>query len=49
MRRLFQSFEKTSLEEPDPPLWAYLWLETHPTLMQRIAMSERYRERQGGR
>jgi STE24 endopeptidase len=45
-RRLFQSFERTSLEEPDPPLWDYLWLETHPTLMQRIAMAERFEERQ---
>jgi STE24 endopeptidase len=45
MRRLFQSFEKTSLEEPNPPTWEYLWLENHPTLMQRIAMAERWRER----
>jgi STE24 endopeptidase len=45
-RRLFRSFEKTSLAEPNPPLWDYLWLETHPTLMQRIAMAERFEERQ---
>ena len=38
-----QSFERTSLEEPSPPLWDYLWLENHPTLMQRIAMAERWR------
>ena len=31
-------------QDPNPPLWAYLWLETHPTLMQRIAMAERYEE-----
>ncbi len=42
-RRLFQSFERTSLEQPNPPLWDYLWLENHPTLMQRIAMTERWR------
>jgi STE24 endopeptidase len=48
-RRLFQSFEKTSLEEPNPPLWDYLWLETHPTLMQRIAMAERFEDRQARR
>src|SRR5947209_11569561 len=40
-RKLFQSFERTSLENPSPPLWDYLWLEDHPTLMQRIAMAER--------
>ncbi|HEX4526965.1 MAG TPA: M48 family metalloprotease [Gaiellaceae bacterium] len=42
-RALFESFEQTSLEEPSPPLWDYLWLENHPTLMQRIAMTERWR------
>ena len=42
MRRLFQRFEETSLQDPNPPLWAYLFLENHPTLMQRIAMAERY-------
>jgi STE24 endopeptidase len=43
--RLFRSFERTSLEEPNPGLLSYLWLENHPTLMQRIAMAERFRER----
>ena len=44
--RLFKSFEQTSLEQPDPPLLDYLWLENHPTLMQRIVMAQRWRERQ---
>jgi STE24 endopeptidase len=43
--QLFRSFARTSLERPDPPLPVYLWLENHPTLMQRIAMAERWRER----
>ncbi len=42
-RKLFESFEQTSLEDPSPPLWDYLWLENHPTLMQRIAMTERWK------
>jgi Zn-dependent protease with chaperone function len=42
--RLFRSFQQTSLEEPSPPLWDYLWLENHPTLMQRLAMAQRWRE-----
>ncbi len=42
-RKLFESFEQTSLEEPSPPLWDYLWLENHPTLMQRIAMTEQWK------
>ena len=50
-RALFQSFQRTSLEEPRPPLWDYLLLESHPTLIQRIAMAERWRattRRRGG-
>jgi STE24 endopeptidase len=44
-RKLFQTFERTSLEDPDPPTWDYLWLENHPTLAQRIAMVEQWRKR----
>jgi STE24 endopeptidase len=44
-RALFRSFERTSLEQPSPPLWDYLLLENHPSLLQRIAMAERWQER----
>jgi len=44
-RRLFEGFARTSLEQPDPPLLDYLWLENHPTLMQRIAMTEAWARR----
>ena len=47
MKRLFERFQDTSLQEPNPPLWAYLWFETHPTLMQRIAMAEQYERAHG--
>jgi STE24 endopeptidase len=46
-RKLFQTFERTSLENPSPPTWDYLFLETHPTLAQRIAMVEQWRKRKG--
>jgi STE24 endopeptidase len=46
-RKLFQTFERTSLDNPSPPTWDYLWLETHPTLAQRIAMVEEWRKRSG--
>ena len=39
-RKLFVDFQHTSLQEPDPPTWDYLWLETHPTIAQRIAMAQ---------
>ena len=45
--RLFQDFARTSLQEPNPPLLDYLWLETHPTLAQRIAMAQAFRARSG--
>jgi len=44
-RKLFVDFERTSLAQPSPPTWAYLWLENHPTLSQRLAMVEDYARR----
>jgi STE24 endopeptidase len=46
MQQLFQTFQRTSLDQPSPALWDYLLLENHPTTMQRIAMAQRWRERQ---
>jgi STE24 endopeptidase len=46
-RKLFQTFERTSLESPSPATWDYLFLETHPTLAQRIAMVEQWQRRNG--
>jgi STE24 endopeptidase len=37
-QKLFQDFARTSLSDPNPPTWAYLWFDDHPTLMQRIGM-----------
>jgi STE24 endopeptidase len=44
-RRLFRAFAPTTLSEPDPPSWSYPWLETHPTIAQRIAMVNAYAAR----
>jgi len=44
-RKLFQNFVPTTLEEPDPPLWDYAFLQTHPTIAQRIAMVNAYAAR----
>jgi STE24 endopeptidase len=43
---LFQDFAKTSLSDPDPPTWAYVWFDDHPTLMQRIAMARAWARRE---
>jgi len=38
-RGLFREFAATSLGDPSPPTWAYVMLQTHPTLAQRVAMA----------
>jgi STE24 endopeptidase len=48
-RRLFRAFAATSLGDPSPPTWAYLFLETHPTLAQRVAMADAWAARNGVR
>ncbi len=44
--KLFEHFQRTSLAEPNPPTWVYLWLGTHPTIAQRLAMVEAWKQRQ---
>jgi len=45
-RGLFREFSETSLGDPSPPTWAYVLLQTHPTLAQRVAMAEAWAARQ---
>ena len=44
-RGLFEEFSRTSLGQPNPPTWAYVYFDTHPTIMQRIAMTEAWKDR----
>jgi len=46
-RGLFEKFEETSLAQPNPPTWSYVFNETHPTIMQRIAMTEAWKREAG--
>jgi STE24 endopeptidase len=41
-RQLFGLFATETLEDPDPPWWDYVFLENHPTLVQRIEMTRYY-------
>ncbi len=41
-RALFVKLARTSLENPDPPSWAYVLYGDHPTIAQRLAMSEAF-------
>jgi STE24 endopeptidase len=42
-RQLFRLFASETLDDPNPPWWDYVFLENHPTLMQRIEMTRYYR------
>jgi STE24 endopeptidase len=42
---LFKEFVPTTLDEPDPSAFDYLVLENHPTIMQRIEMTQLWRAR----
>jgi STE24 endopeptidase len=41
-RQLFRLFGSETLEDPNPPWWDYVLLQNHPTLMQRIEMTQAY-------
>jgi STE24 endopeptidase len=38
-RALFVKLATTSDDDPSPPTWSYLFLDDHPTIAQRIAMT----------
>jgi len=38
-REAFRSFTRIDLSQPNPPLWSYVLLDDHPTVLQRIAMT----------
>jgi Zn-dependent protease with chaperone function len=42
---LHKELAEKSLSDPDPPGWAFVLFDTHPTAMQRIAMARAWRER----
>jgi STE24 endopeptidase len=42
-QQLFRRFVPTTLSQPNPPAWDYVMLENHPTIAQRLAMVEAWR------
>jgi STE24 endopeptidase len=44
-RDLFVGFADTSLGDPDPPAWLQAFLGSHPTLEERVAMTEAWAAR----
>ncbi len=43
-RKLFQLFASQTKDDPSPPWWDYVFLEDHPTLLQRIEMTQYWKE-----
>ena len=43
-KKLMEQFAETSLQQPNPPTWSYIFFDTHPTLMQRIAMAQAWED-----
>jgi STE24 endopeptidase len=41
-QQLFGLFATETLDDPSPPWWDYVFLENHPTLLQRIEMAQYY-------
>ena len=41
----FKNFTVAALADPNPPLWDYVLIENHPTVVQRIGMAEAWRGR----
>jgi STE24 endopeptidase len=48
LEALMVNFSRLSLADPEPPDWAELFLGTHPTLADRVAMAQAWSERGGG-
>ena len=42
---LFRKFTRYDLVQPSPPLWSYVMLDDHPTVVQRIALARAFGER----
>lgn len=44
-RELFEKFSETALQEPDPPEWAHLFFDTHPSIVERIGEATAWQQR----
>jgi STE24 endopeptidase len=43
--RLWSGFAEAAKADPSPPTWSYLLFDTHPSMAERVAMAEAWRER----
>jgi STE24 endopeptidase len=42
---LFRKFTRFDLVQPSPPVWSYVMIDNHPTVVQRIAMARAWQAR----
>jgi STE24 endopeptidase len=42
---LFRGFASVNLEDPDPPAWARILLDDHPSLLQRVELAQAWSQR----
>jgi STE24 endopeptidase len=42
-RGLFKEFSATDLQDPEPPGWAHILLDNHPSALERVEMAEAFR------
>ena len=47
-RQLFEEFSATALQQPDPPEWAHFFFDTHPAIVDRIALATAWERRNAG-
>src|SRR5439155_344652 len=46
-RGLFKGFSVESLQDPTPPGWVHVFLDDHPTVLQRIELARAWAARNG--
>jgi STE24 endopeptidase len=44
-RALFRHFSTEALADPDPPAWSRFLIDSHPSVVERVALAEAWRER----
>jgi len=45
-RQLFRHFSTEALADPDPPAWSRLLFDSHPSVVDRVALAEAWRARE---
>jgi hypothetical protein len=44
-RGVWEEFARQALVDPSPPTWSYLLVDTHPSMVKRVAMVDAWQAR----